>query len=124
MEVKGIGVDIVSVSRIREALENTPGFAERILTEFELEQMSSRKQVESFVAKRFAAKEAVVKALGNGIGKGLSWQHIEISNDNSGAPKVTLIGPALVLMEALDATQCLLSLSDEWDSAIAFVVIS
>ena len=115
---------MVSVPRVQEALENTEGFAERILTKAELEQMSSRKQVAHFVAKRFAAKEAVVKALGNGIGNGLSWHHIEIYNEVSGAPKVTLSGPALDLMQALGATECLLSLSDEKDSAVAFVVLN
>lgn len=122
--VKGIGVDIVLVPRIKAALENTPGFAQRVLTESELEQMSERKQQANFVAKRFAAKEAVVKSLGQGIRNGISWQDIEISNDSFGAPKVTLTGAALNQMRALGANECLISLSDESDTAIAFAMLN
>jgi len=122
--VKGIGVDIVLISRIKTALEKTPGFAQRILTEYELEQMSHSKQAANFVAKRFAAKEAVVKALGQGIRNGISWKHIEISNDALGAPKVTLTGIALEQMCTLGANDCLISLSDESDTAIAFAMLN
>ncbi|MCL4170379.1 UNVERIFIED_CONTAM: hypothetical protein GTU68_057026 [Idotea baltica] len=121
--VKGIGVDIVSVARVQEALDRTEGFAERILTESELQKLAATKQKAHYLAKRFAAKEAAVKALGNGIGNGVSWHHIEVSNDEMGAPHLHLTGPAKELMTALGASQCKLSLSDERDNAIAFVVM-
>ena len=121
---KGIGVDIVSVSRIKEALERNEGFAERILTELEVQRMHEVAQKAHFVAKRFAAKEAVVKALGNGIGNGIDWHQIEVSNDEKGAPLVKLKGRALELMHEKGGTECLLSLSDEHENAIAFAILS
>lgn len=121
---KSIGVDIVSVQRIKEAIERTEGFAERILVAAELSRMKQVAQKAHFVAKRFAAKEAVVKALGSGIGNGVDWHQIEVKNDEFGAPFVVLQGRALELMQEKGAKECLLSLSDEQESAVAFAVLS
>lgn len=121
---RGIGTDIVSIQRVSNAMKRTEGFAERILTEYELEKMRSCRDQASYLAKRFAAKEAVVKALGTGIAKGIVWHQIEISNDSDGAPLVRLTGAAEERMKSLGATRCLLSLSDEKESAVAFVIIS
>ena len=90
--VKGIGTDIVATARIEAALKRTGRkFAQRILTEFELTQFDVASQPAAFLAKRFAAKEAAAKALGTGIGRGISWQHMHIEHDEMGAPLLILV---------------------------------
>ena len=78
----------------------------------------------SYLAKRFAAKEAAAKALGTGIGHGISWQHMQIENDEHGAPVLILTGPAAQRQVQLGSRQAHISLADETDQAIAFVVLS
>jgi holo-[acyl-carrier protein] synthase len=88
--IKGIGIDLVELNRIKEILERTPRFAERILTSYEIDlflQLKGHRQIE-FIAGRFAAKEAFSKALGTGIGAQLSFLHIEISKDANGKPMI------------------------------------
>ena len=86
--IKGIGIDIVELDRIREALDKNKRIQERILTSRELDmfhQLSPRRQVE-FLAGRFAAKEAFSKAWGTGIGGKLSFHDLEIGVDENGRP--------------------------------------
>ena len=88
--VIAIGTDIVEIARIAEVLERQgERFIDRILTVSEKTLYNQSKSV-SFVAKRFAAKEAVAKAFGTGIGRGVSFQDIVISNNAKGAPLVEL----------------------------------
>lgn len=85
--IKGIGIDIIELERIRKSMEN-PRFIDRILTEKEKEsylQLHNEARKIEFVAGRFAAKEAFAKAMGTGIGK-LSFQDIEVKNSELGAP--------------------------------------
>lgn len=87
----GIGVDIVELDRIKEILERTPKFIDRILTineKKEYETLSESRKVE-FLAGRFAAKEAFSKALGTGIGSKLSFLQIEIKKDELGKPFIS-----------------------------------
>ena len=89
--IKGTGVDIIEISRIEKSLTNEK-FVERIFTKKEQEYCNSRKQMAvSSYAARFAAKEAVVKALGTGISGGGLWTDIEILPDDDGAPHVKLM---------------------------------
>lgn len=105
--VKGVGIDIVEVARIGAVLSRQgDAFVTRILTSSEQQHYAVRQQKSSFMAKRFAAKEAVAKALGTGIGNGVSFQDIVISNDNLGAPKVALAGAAEARMRELGAERC------------------
>lgn len=128
--IKGLGTDIVQVARIEASIERTQGrIVQRILTPNEQEIFHQKTQSSEqlglhYFAKRFAAKEAVGKALGTGIGQGVSWQHIEIVNNAIGAPEVCLSEQALIHMQRLGAGSCHLSLSDEQDYAVAFVVLS
>ena len=122
--IKGIGTDIVQLRRIEKALERSPKLLERILTPAELQQCHDNRQPARFFAKRFAAKEAVVKALGSGIGNGVSWQHIEISHNRLGKPQVVLTGGALVWAENMAVTGVMLSYSDEVDYVVAMAVAS
>ena len=76
------------------------------------------------MAKRFAAKEAIAKALGTGIAKGISFQQMNIHSDKAGKPLVTLSGQALIRAQKLGGEQVLLSLSDEGEMILAFAVLS
>ena len=122
--IAGIGTDIVRIERIQKILEKRTGeaFARRILTDAEMAIFSGHANPAAYLAKRFAAKEAASKALGTGIGK-VSFQHLEVSNDEKGAPKLVFSGYALELQQQRNIHSIHLSLSDEVDAAVAFVVL-
>ncbi len=121
----GIGTDLVLVSRIEEVLARQgERFARRILTPDELERYRAHGQPARYLAKRFAAKEAILKALGTGLAGGMSWQDMQIDNDALGAPGVVLSGAALARLQERGGGRMLLSLSDEREQALAFVVWS
>lgn len=123
MSVVGIGTDIVSVARIARLLERQPAFAERVLTPDELARMHSHSQPSAFLAKRWAAKEALSKALGTGIGE-VSFQHIQVDRLASGQPVLKLSGAAEEVAQQMGVKKIHLSLSDEKEFAIAYVVLS
>lgn len=119
-----IGTDIVEIARIGEAVSRQGiKFAQRILSQAELEVYQAKNDSISFLAKRFAAKEAIAKALGTGIGYGVSFQDIVISNNQKGAPEVSLRGGAAEVLNSLGASKVLLSISDEKDYALAYAMI-
>ena len=120
--ILGLGTDIVAIARIAGALERTPGLAKRILTPVELEQFNASSQPERFLAKRFAAKEAGVKALGTGIGNGVGWQHLEVSHNEMGRPLLSLSSAAAQRAAELGITHWHLSYSDEVDYVVAQVI--
>lgn len=123
--IHGIGTDMVLVGRI-EAVLGRQGerFARRILTDVELERFRAHAQPARYLAKRFAAKEAILKALGTGLAKGISWHDLQIDNDADGAPHVTVTGAAHQRMQAAGGGRMLLSLSDEREQALAFAIWS
>ena len=113
------GVDLIEVSRVGDAISrHGRRFLERIYTSAELERYGTR--TESLAA-RFAAKEAVVKALGCGIGD-ISWQEIEILGDENNAPVLILHGSAAQKAADLGLSNWSLSLSHSQNHAVAFVV--
>lgn len=120
--IRGIGTDILQISRMEQALERTPALAQRILTTSEYEQFLKVSNPSLFLAKRFCTKEAVSKALGTGIGRGVSWKHIEIAKDASGRPEVELSAGALDRAEGLGIKSVHLSYSDEKEYIVAFAV--
>lgn len=120
--IVGLGTDIVAISRIEAALDRTPKLAERVLTPTELEEWQGSKQPARFLAKRFAAKEAAVKALGTGIGRGVGWQQLEVSKNELGKPFIQLTGVAAQIAEQLGATHWHLSYSDELEYVVAQVI--
>ena len=121
----GIGTDLVLVSRIQAALGRRGArFAARILTPAELQRFNAHAQPARYLAKRYAAKEAILKALGTGLAKGMSWQHMQIDNDADGAPQVSLSGVALQRLQQGGGGRMLLSLSDEREQALAFALWS
>lgn len=119
-----IGTDIVEIARMSDAASRQGlKFVQRILCANEFEQYQSKSNSSAFLAKRFAAKEAIAKALGTGIGNGVSFQDIEITNNAKGAPQVKLTGGAAKVLAEMGATKVLLSLSDEKEYALAYAVL-
>jgi len=91
----GIGIDVVEVARVESSIsEFGDKFLNRIFTEDEQSYCKRQKKPEIHLAARFAAKEAISKAFGTGIGKDLSWLDLEISRRESGEPEVSLRGAA------------------------------
>lgn len=122
MTIFGIGTDIVQQSRIQALFERFgERFIKRILSLEEQKLFHEFNQSCVFLAKRFAAKEAVSKALGIGIGKTLAFNEISVTNLPSGQPIVRLLGKAQPLSAGKEIH---ISLSDEKEYALAFVIIS
>ena len=120
----GIGTDIVSVSRIDEAMQrHGPAFAKRILTELELSELQNLKEPQRFVAKRFAAKEAFSKAIGLGMKLPMTWQRMGIGHDELGKPLMLFHPELQAYMDAQKITAGHISITDEKDYAAAFVVL-
>ncbi|CAM3581260.1 holo-ACP synthase [Parendozoicomonas haliclonae] len=120
--IVGIGTDIASIPRIEAAWKRTGDrFARRILTDAEYAVFEQRSFSPAYLATRFAAKEAASKAFGTGIGK-VSFQEMEITNLESGAPVMTFSGAAEVLQMEKGIQHIHISLSDEKEFAQAFVI--
>ena len=112
----GIGVDIIEIARIRQALAKNPRFAERHFTPWEREFCECRRDRARPFAARFAAKEAVAKALGHS----LNWLEVEVRNDVRGKPLVFLYGKA---RELAAGRQLLISLSHSLHYAVACALV-
>jgi len=120
--IVGVGVDVVEIARVARALDRHPRFAERVFTKAERDASASRGVgAVAYLAKRWAAKEAVSKALGVGF-SGFSYTDIEVVNLRSGAPSVTVRGELADWARALGVTGWHLSLSDTDELAFANVV--
>lgn len=119
-----LGTDILEVARV-EAVVTRLGekFVRRILTLAEQSEYAASQQPVRLLAKRFAAKEAIAKALGTGIGRGVSWQDIEVRHDVHGAPLVHLSGGAAEVAKGRGGTAVLLSLADEQAYVVAFAAL-
>lgn len=110
--------------RVRETIERTPRFAERVFTEAERAYCESRGAVAAqHYAARFAAKEAALKALQTGWSGGISWHDLEISSADSGAPVITFRGRAGELFRASGATAAHISIAHTTEHAIAEVIL-
>jgi len=120
--IEGIGTDIVSVERIRAvALRRGDLFLQRVFTEGELEYCLKRKDPYQCLAARFAAKEAVLKALGTGL-LGCRWTDVEVVRSGSSPPEAHLSGNAGKLAGDRGIARVLLSISHERDMAVAFAL--
>ena len=120
----GIGTDIVEVERIKN-LSSISKFAKKILSQKELNTFNSlnKDQKVYFLSKQFAAKEAISKALGTGIGHEASLNNIEILRDEKGKPFFNAINELSLLISDLGITKTHVSLADERDYAIAIAVL-
>lgn len=123
MAIAGLGTDIVEIARLGKNDEVNERLAKRVLTPAEWQQFSEHSTPIRFLAKRFAAKEAAVKALGTGIGNGISWQHIEVRNNALGAPELAFNGAFLERCTAQGITRSVVSISDERHYAVATVIL-
>lgn len=124
MAIVGLGTDIVEISRMQNLIrKHGDDLALRVLTESEFQHYKTLKFPEKFLAKRFAAKEAAAKALGTGIAKGVSFQHIQIENNELGAPLLSFTDAALSHFTALGGNHTHISISDEKCYAVATVIL-
>ena len=122
--IVGTGVDIVEIRRLREVLQRQgERFIRRVFTPGEQEYCGRHRDPTPHFAVRFAAKEALFKALGTGWAKGVSWLDVDVRRADRGAPSLKLSGEAEKISRALGATRVHLSLSHSNDSAVAVVVL-
>jgi holo-[acyl-carrier protein] synthase len=122
--IGGIGVDLVEVARLHSGLARFgERFAERILTAAELDEFRVSTRPAHFLAKRFAAKEALVKAVGTGFRSGLALRQIGVAHDPLGRPYFVLSPAAARVLAERGLSQSFLSLSDERSHALAFVTV-
>ena len=123
--ILGIGADIVEIDRMRRSLDRFgANFARRVLTHVELAEFEASAFPERLLAKRFAAKEAVVKAMGLGFRDGLALNLIAVVHDHYGKPQLAYQGAALAHARRLGIVESLISISDERRYAVAFVVLT
>lgn len=122
--ILGIGSDIMEVTRMEAALKRRGWpLAQRLLALEEQAEWEEAVDQARFLAKRFAAKEAVLKALGTGLRDGLRWRDIYVDHDRRGKPYARLRGVAVRRMDELGGRRCWLTLSDERAYVLAFALI-
>ena len=128
MKIFGIGTDIVNIKRIEKILKNKKStFKKKIFTENEILYCNNKRNPYPYYAKRFAAKEALSKALGTGINKDISFKNIQVSNDKKGKPYILLKGKTETFLKKKIKSKNYsihLSLSDDTPWAQATVIIS
>ena len=123
MKVLGIGTDIVECLRIAQMIErHAEQFITRVYTESEIEYCSARKAATQHYAGRWAAKEAVLKALGTGWVRGISWRDVEVRNDTGGQPSIQLTGGALDVSRQRGIERVLISISHCRSHATAYAL--
>lgn len=124
MSIVGIGVDFIEVSRIQHSLDRfADRFLHRVFTDGEIEYSMSMKFPARHLAARFAAKEAVSKAFGTGIGKAMGWRDIDVRKKPSGEPFLVLEGGAKEMSILRGVTQPLITLSHTDHHAVAMIVL-
>jgi len=120
----GIGVDIAEIARVDKLCARFgERFAGRILTARELCEYRERRNSSSYLALRFAAKEAVAKACGTGIGAQLGFHDMQIEHDAAGKPVLRFLESANDLVQHLQVRNALISLSDERHYVVAMAVL-
>lgn len=115
----GLGVDIVEVARMEAILSRSPAFAKRVFSQAEQDYCNSKANAATHYALRFAAKEAVVKALGTGFSDGVGVRDIEVERASSGKPSVRLSGRALEVADEQGVRSISISLSYTKTDAVA-----
>lgn len=124
MNIFGIGIDVVEVERIASSMsEFGDRFADRVFTPLEREYCDKQKRPELHYAARFAAKEAIAKAFGTGIGQDLAWLDMEIRRRESGEPEVFLTGDGANFAEVNKIAQIKISLTHAQHYAAANAVV-
>ncbi|MGA3163904.1 MAG: holo-ACP synthase [Verrucomicrobiota bacterium] len=122
--ILGVGIDIIEVTRIQASHKRFGGrFLNRVLLADEIAYCLTYKKPAPFIAARFAAKEAISKAFGTGIGAALGWRDMEIRRKKSGEPFVVLHGKGKRLFKSRRAKRLLISLSHTRDYAAVMAVL-
>lgn len=122
--ILGIGTDILRIQRMQAAhARRGEALARRLLHERELHQWQEKGCQVRWLAKRFAAKEALLKALGTGLRRGIRWRDLAIANDAMGCPEVHLEGAAERRMREMGGGSAHVSISDEDHYVVAFALI-
>jgi len=120
VEPLGLGIDIIEIARVRSLYERYPDrFLDRVYTPVERARAQALKDPTPVLAGRFAAKEAILKVLGTGLTGGISWQHIHVIREPSGAPRVYLSEKAFLQAEVLGLGLILVSISHGREHAVA-----
>ncbi|MDR3110987.1 MAG: holo-ACP synthase [Planctomycetaceae bacterium] len=123
MQIIGIGTDIADCKRIARMLEKHPkSFRRHVFTDNELAYCDSGKSSLTHFTGRWAAKEAILKALGTGWTSGITWRDVEITNEPSGRPIVKLTGGAKTIADTKNITEIKVTISHCPDYAVAFAV--
>ena len=124
MSVLGIGVDLVECARIQHSIDRFGDrFLHRVFTDGEIEYSMSMKFPARHLAARFAAKEAVSKAFGTGIGKSMGWRDIDVHKKPSGEPFLVLGGNARKMANERELRHALITLSHSENHAVAMIVL-
>ena len=124
MSVLGIGVDLIECARIQHSIDRFGDrFLHRVFTDGEIEYSMSMKFPARHLAARFAAKEAVSKAFGTGIGKAMGWRHIDIRKKPNGEPFLVFSGSAQELATQRGVISALVTLSHTEHHAVAVIVL-
>lgn len=122
----GIGIDIIEIERVEQAIQKNKNFINKLFTEKEISYFNSRNMNSEVIAGNFAAKEAISKALGTGL-RGFSFKDIEVLRNELGQPKVTLHNGAELIGNKLignnNSLMIHLSISHNNSSAIAYAVL-
>jgi holo-[acyl-carrier protein] synthase len=118
--IVGVGIDVVPVARFAEALSRTPTLAGRLFTDAELVTAAGAPRSAESLAARFAAKEALAKALG--AGGGMAWTDAEVQTDSDGRPSLTVRGTVAERANSLGVTRWHVSLSHDGGIASATVI--
>ena len=120
MRIRGIGIDLVQIPRIRRVVERWQDrFLERVFTEEELAYCRARRDPVPHLAARFAAKEAGLKALGTGLRLGVRWRELEVRRERGQPPVLVLSGRSRAIGEARGGRRMLLTLTHDGEYACA-----
>jgi holo-[acyl-carrier protein] synthase len=124
MNVKGIGVDLALIPRLRQVVARwDERFLRRVFTDEEIAYCRRRRDPIPHLAARFAAKEATLKALGTGMRMGVSWREMEVRRERGQAPTMVLSGRCRAIARAKGAHRVLLSLTHDGDYALAHAML-
>ncbi len=122
--IVGVGIDIVDIGRMRQALgRQGERFVSRVYSEGEQAYCRAHRDPVPYFASRFAAKEALFKALGTGWAQGITWHDAEVQKADSGAPRLVLAGRAEEISRSLGTRNIHISLSHSEEAAIALVIL-
>ena len=123
MRILGHGVDVIECPRVLQMLEDHGDrFLERVFTSHELDYCHKHKESTQRLAGRFAAKEAVLKALGTGMRGRMKWTDVQIANDDMGKPEIALTGESATVAKSKGVSQVLVSISHTREHAVASAI--